>query len=84
MTDHEIGPILLPDDIITFTPKAPDGMAFAYQQTDGADLIGQLINDERLGPVRVLFTPSAAQFTALHLWAMVGDLDNLRRQWRDR
>jgi hypothetical protein len=84
MTDNEIGPILLPDDIVTVTPKAPDGLAFAYQQTDDVDLIGVLINDERVGPMRVLLTAEAAQFVAMHLWAMVGDLDNLRRQWRDR
>lgn len=82
MTNNDIGPIRLPDELISVTPHMEP--EFTYRRVNGHDVIAVMINDNRVGHIEVLFTPSAAQYTAAHLGAMVADLDNLRRQWHDR
>jgi hypothetical protein len=84
MTTKEIEPMRLPDELVTITP-IPDGLEFAYQQSPGGvDLISVLINDKRVGSVRVLLTTDGARYVAAHLNAMVEDLDNLREHWNNR
>lgn len=76
----EIDPVRLPDGLITVTPL-PDSLEFTYQRIGGNDLISVMLDDARVGRFRTMLTPEAAQFVAMSLWAMVSDLETLRRQW---
>ena len=84
MSDNEISPIRLPDEMVTITPM-PDGLEFAYQRSpSGVDLIAVIINDKRVGPVRALLTVDAARLSVATVAAMVDDLETLRREWDNR
>jgi hypothetical protein len=83
-SENEIGPVALPPELITVTPQ-PDSLEFCYQRSaNGTDLLSVLINDERVGALRLTLTVSTAQFAAATLTAMIADIDTLRDQWNRR
>jgi hypothetical protein len=83
VTDNHIDPVDLPDGTIAITPK-PGKLGFMYQHINGEDVISIVSDDDRVGNTQLMLTPSAAQYVAMNLWAMVADLENLRQQWRHR
>ena len=83
MTEHEISPVELPRETITVTPK-PDGLELVYEEVDGHELFSVMVDDARVGHIKLMLTPSLAQHVAMTLWAMVKDLDTLPRDWNER
>jgi hypothetical protein len=83
LSDNEINPIDLPEGLISITSQ-PGTLDFIYEEVDGNEVISVVVDDARVRHVRVMFTPSVAEFVAMTLWAMTTDIDNLRRQWRDQ
>lgn len=84
MNENEVELADLPDGLISVTPQ-PDTLEFIYEQVNGEELISVIIDDALVRHIRLMLTPSAAQYVAMHLWAMATtDLDELRRQWREK
>ncbi|MBI3214735.1 MAG: hypothetical protein HYZ38_12985 [Mycobacterium sp.] len=82
-SDASIGPIHLPEEMVTITPM-PSGLTFAYQRApDGTDLIAVFVEDKRVGTVRSLFTVDGARVLAATVTAMLQQVDTLRAEWRN-
>lgn len=82
MTDNPHQFVHFPDGSIVVTPQTGVLPDFSYQRApDGTDLLNVLVTDPRVGPLRLVFTVSLAQWVAVHLSGMLDQLDTLRDQW---
>jgi hypothetical protein len=80
MTTNDIGPINLPPELISVTPR-PDGLQFAYRQIGGQEVISVMCDDARVGPVELVLTLTGAQVVAATIGEMLKEICDLRARW---